>query len=534
MSEHDPSANDVNGSNDDTLANSVGTSSRMGTGVRRPNVPSLAVGVLATVSLVAACVFHWLRSEAGKETLQRAANGMDTSSVNERRTAIGQGADARSTSANQTSTASQTPVAAEVTPPLLAIPPQASPDVLHEGRLVADHLVEFMPQSLEAKEMQARFEYEFGDTTRARQIWQSVIDVNPHYVYALVGLGDVATIEGQLQAAVRYYRQAVLADPNNLSRQVTLGIALLHAAQLDDAKQVLSGVLARDPKNVQAHVELASVLAQLQELEAAREHFEIALQSKPELAEIHFGLINVYRRLGNREKAAHHQAEHARLQKDVVAKRERGRREYNDDRAIQFDVGKLYVDMARVYLAGGFRKSAELLLLRASRMEPENVDARQALAAAAVGQGKPFDAIRWLSEISELRPDDVTFVREMARLYCQINRPDDAEKLLTSFVAERPQHLVARRALAMFFLEVRSQPERAVEHAQAAIDLSPTASSFAMLASMHEAAGNLQQAIESLKKAVELEPRNSSYQQALALLREGSDAKPVQNGGAQQ
>ncbi len=118
----------------------------------------------------------------------------------------------------------------------------------YEGKRVAEHLVRSLANSIEAKEVQARFEYEFGETTKAEQLWQEIIAVNPNYVYALKGLGDVANLNGKLEESVGYYRRrGVLADPNDLTLQVLLGVSLLNASQFNEAKQTLESVLAGIP-----------------------------------------------------------------------------------------------------------------------------------------------------------------------------------------------------------------------------------------------------------------------------------------------
>ena len=242
-----------------------------------------------------------------------------------------------------------------VLPPLASSLPDESGKLLEEGKRVAEHLVRVMPKSIEASEMQARFEYEFGETSKAEKLWKEILRVNADYAYALKGLGDVANLNGKLQDAVIYYRRAVLADPNNLERQLTLGIALMVASQFEDSKRTFEAILARDSNRSDAHVELAHVLNQLQDFEGARDHLLIALKTHPELPEIHFGLASAYNRLADKERARYHQQEHQRLRVGTVAKREQGRRDYDDLGALRFDIGKLYIDMARVYLGGGHR-----------------------------------------------------------------------------------------------------------------------------------------------------------------------------------
>lgn len=420
--------------------------------------------------------------------------------------------------------------AAENLPPLGAIVPATSEALLSECKLIANHLAESLPGSLEAREMLARYEYQFGDLEIARKIWLEMLEVNPNYAYALRGLGDVCTVNGELKDAVRYFRRAVLVAPESLTRQVTLGVALVQAAQLQEAQQVFEGVLARDPKHAGAHAELGSVQLQLQNYEAARDHFLAAIENEQTLndpAKVHFGLATAYQRLGDKMNAAAQRAEHKRLQAEVGEVRKSGRREYDDIAAIRIDVARLYVDMARVYLSAGGVQAAELLLLRASQMDLQDSDSRQALAFISVNQGKVYEAIRWLGEVAELQPDEFSYRQEMARLYVELNRVADAERELTNFAEEHPDSVPAMLSLAQFYVEVDSNPEKAAEYAVASTELQPSAANFAFLSSVYQTTGQTAEAVKALQEAVRLEPKNPTYAQALALLQDdSSDPQP--------
>ncbi len=408
-------------------------------------------------------------------------------------------------------------------PPLKALAPKTSEGMLEECRAVSEHLRSTLPNSLEAREMQARFEYEFGDMQRARTIWEGLLKVSPNFVYALRGLGDICTVNGELTEAVRYFRRAVLVDPENVNRQITLAVALVQAAELQEAKTVLESVLARQPNHVGALAELGSVALQLEEYEAARDHLEKSLTGPVQpanVAKVHFGLVTAYRRLGDMAEAKQHLEEHQKLTAVASQERQTERQDYSDTEAIGKDVSRIYVDMARVYLSGNQPAAAELLLLRSSEMDAANVDCRQALAFLSMNQGKTFDAIRWLKELAELRPEEFTFAQEIARLYLQVGQPAAAEQTLEEFADSRPDDPLVLRTLAQFYLNAQPDPEKAIQFAQQLTKVQPAAPNFALLASIHDAAGNARDAVDALESAVSMEPNNVSYAQTLAMLRE--------------
>jgi tetratricopeptide (TPR) repeat protein len=414
-------------------------------------------------------------------------------------------------------------------PPLDALAPTESNRLIEECRRVSEHLVRTFPNSVDAMEMQARFEFELGKVDAAGDLWRQILERNPRSVYALRGLGDIATQEGHFGLAVQQFRKTVLVDPGNLSHQLRLGVALLAAQELEEAKSTLEAVVARGPKYVEAQRELGTVLLQLQDFEGARNQFEAALAVDPNHAKTHYGLATAYSRLGNREKALHHQSEHQRLNLDVKADLRSGRRGYDDFAALQETIARLYTDMARVYLSAGDTRSAEFLLRRVTRIQPSDIDSRQAMAFLANTQGKTRDAIRWLRNLAELRPDEFAFPQEIVSLYLQLNQPGDAARALTEFVDSHPNHTEAIKVAAHFFLEAQTDLAKATQYGTAYAEQAPSPESFALLSGIHEANEKWDAAIVAIEQAVKLAPNDAAYRQYLALLREKASSTTLKS-----
>ncbi|MEC8558084.1 MAG: tetratricopeptide repeat protein [Planctomycetota bacterium] len=406
-------------------------------------------------------------------------------------------------------------------PPLDPIPSEKAVEVIEECKRVANHLYGTMPNSLEAKEMLARTEFEFGDTAKARVVWESILKLNPQFLYALRGLGDIATQEGELELAVNYYRKACECDPTSISRRVTLGVALTQAAKLEEAKTELESALENNPGHGGALAELGQVLLLLKDFEGAKTRLEAALAAQippNNIAKPHLGLVTAYQRLRDREKAKFHQVEYQKLSRDGSQVNSETR-DYNDLAAIREDVGRFYVDMARVYVTGGFPASASLLLIRTSQMDKQNTGCRQALAFFSMQQRKPYEAIRWLGELQKIEPENFTYTKEISRLYVQTSEMEKAESVLIEFLDADPDNAAALHGTAMFFYSLLPNDGKGAKFAQRLVDQAPSGENYALLASIQDAAGKNDEAIEAMSKAAELSPENSKYSDALKVLR---------------
>lgn len=404
------------------------------------------------------------------------------------------------------------------TPPLTPYLAETSEELIAECLAVGRHLVATSSGSVDAKEMLARAENEFGEADNAKRLWTEILEVQPSYVYALQGLGDVATLSGQLSDAVAFYRRAVIAQPTDLSRQFTLANGLISAGELDEAIEVLDGMIRQNPGDGMALLRRGQALSQMGEHQQANESFLAASQSLPENPDVQLGLAQTYVRLGDREKAKVHQE----LQKKyTAAEQETSTSEtkaYDDLQALRSDIAKLYTDMARVYFSAGQTRSGRYILQRACRMNPESIEPRQALSWISLQENEPFAAARWLSEVSELRPEELTYAAEMARIYTDSNQLASAERTLNGFVDRNPENAEAKALLSSFYTTAKPEPARAIDLARQAAEQSQTIQPYAWLASLLENAGQTQDALDAYVKAKELGGDSPTIVQKISML----------------
>jgi tetratricopeptide (TPR) repeat protein len=422
----------------------------------------------------------------------------------------------------------ETETPAEDRVPLDPLIPDSAPALLKEAERVASDLTERFPRNPDAWEMAARFHSEFGEMDQALAAWRRCLDLNPDYVYAHLGLAKAAAEQGEFADAAAHYRRAVLVDPKNLAHQIELGKVLLTKGDLDEALVVLGGVVKADPQNAQGHAELGSAQLQKRDDAAARDSFEATLRLNPDYGPAHFGLATAYTRLGDAEQARAHEAKFREFRAERGEEVHAQRAGYNDEEALRVDIARVYTDLARVYVAEGRLAAAEHLWRRASRLHPQSRDCRQALAWLYLQQKLPFESIRVLRELAALEPENIVYPAEITRLYVELGRTDDAERALLDFAESAPENPQAHAALGEFYLQVKTQPEAAREHANKAAELSGAARHWVLLSAAHELAGDVQGAIAALEKAAELEPEKLQYRQLLALLRE----RAVGAGGA--
>ncbi|QDV25371.1 tetratricopeptide repeat protein [Aureliella helgolandensis] len=403
--------------------------------------------------------------------------------------------------------------------PLAAAIPESGSELIRECLAVAEHLANAGPQSIDALEMRARAEYEFGEVLQAKQLWTRMLEMNPNYAFALTGLGNIALDEGEFQQACEYHRRAVEILPNSADQQLLLAKALVSANRLPDAEITLQKLTQQFPDFTEAFVQLGAVALLLEKLPTAEAAYRKAIELDAESMKAHFGLIAVARRQGRLEDAKRHQNVYSELRKKQSQSSDTAEA-YDDVEALAIDIAKLFVDMARVYVGLGQNQTGEMLLSRASQMAKTNIESRQALAWLATQRSEPLEAVRWLSEIKELTPHDFSYVLEIARLYAAAGMQDQAKEVLEEFVERNPRAPAALEAVAKFQQEVAPGSDRSLELARQAVELAPTLSRYMLLATIYEDRNEFDNALETLALAQKMVPSDAAVAARIARLQE--------------
>jgi Flp pilus assembly protein TadD len=87
---------------------------------------------------------------------------------------------------------------------------------------------------------------------------------------------------GDHLSAERYYRQAILLDPNQLQARMNLGSICLQQQRIFDAVKHLQAAVRIHPRFPSAHNMLGMALLRQGRRAGAKEHFERAVELDPE------------------------------------------------------------------------------------------------------------------------------------------------------------------------------------------------------------------------------------------------------------
>jgi tetratricopeptide (TPR) repeat protein len=169
-----------------------------------------------------------------------------------------------------------------------------------------------------------------GEAERAREELAQAGERRPVIVDPLLGIvhshirgaqhylrrAAAAESEGDLQAAIGFYKVAVSVAPFDINALLRLGQLQAFSAEPEQALESFSRVLGLEPGNAIANYFFGTLLEQRGEDAEARIYYERALETEPGLLEPRFQLANSLMRAGEYQDAAGNYAQIAQSQQE--------------------------------------------------------------------------------------------------------------------------------------------------------------------------------------------------------------------------
>jgi Tfp pilus assembly protein PilF len=132
--------------------------------------------------------------------------------------------------------------------------------------------------------------FEQGDHATALRRFQMAIRHDPDFAPAYFGAAYVCTADGELDEAIKYYRETLKRDTLYVLTYANLGYALLQQGKFPEAVAMLNRALDIDPKCSEAHLCFAKYYAYKQDWKDAEQSVNKAIKYgqrlDPELREI--------------------------------------------------------------------------------------------------------------------------------------------------------------------------------------------------------------------------------------------------------
>ena len=201
-----------------------------------------------------------------------------------------------------------------------------------------------------------------------------------------------------VQPTSRFYANAI----------VHRAVLLHDMGKIDQAIEIVLKALETDPHNLDYHLYLGSFYEELERHAEALEVLGKGLQIDSENARIYFRLGVIYDKTGRRQDAI------SAMEKVITI-------EPNNAKAMNY-LGYTYAEM------GIELEKAEVLIMRALELKPEDGYITDSLAWVYYKQGKFEQALIWLKKAVTLVPDDAVILEHLGDVYLKLNKKNLALK----------------------------------------------------------------------------------------------------------
>jgi tetratricopeptide (TPR) repeat protein len=129
-----------------------------------------------------------------------------------------------------------------------------------------------------------------GAYLQAADIFNDLLELDPHHAVALNNLGSALSRLSRLREAEEYFRSAVKIRPDFVEAHTNLGLMLRLRGHFIESEKVLRQAVKINPRYVEARVALGMTLALLHRFREATGHFKKALKTTPRDPEALLGM----------------------------------------------------------------------------------------------------------------------------------------------------------------------------------------------------------------------------------------------------
>jgi tetratricopeptide (TPR) repeat protein len=327
--------------------------------------------------------------------------------------------------------------------------------------------------------------HQAGQLEEAVRRYRQVLDIDPTDANVWHLLGAAFHALGNLVEAEACYLQALELAPNLAEAHCNLGVMQMARGRVGDAIASYTRALRIKPGFPEASNNLGLALIEQGNPEEALASFREAVRFKPDFAEAHYNLGNVVQRLGKPDEA--------------VASYRRA-----------LELRPSYADalnnLGAVLTGLGMHEEAAVALAQALAIDPRHADAHNNLGNVFREQGRLDEAIACHQRALELRPNLAVAYNNLGMAYGAQWKLDDAVASFREAVRLQPNFAQAHYYLGAALQEQRRLDE-AVRCYRRAIELEPgNADAYNDLSAVLTVLRQTEEAAACLRAALRLKP----------------------------
>ena len=316
-------------------------------------------------------------------------------------------------------------------------------------------------------------------------------------ILVIVLVSAAVTGSGLCAAQTRSYNTQTSATADEVTRLITEGVAALERNEPGPAAKLFQQALSLSPNNAAAHTYLGVIYDRKGDLAAAQRHFEAAAKIEPTSPSARNNLGAVLLKRGFTKQAAEQFEASLKLNKSQPS---------------------ALVNLAQIRFASGTPadlRTARELFEQAHAIAPD-VEIARALVVIALRLTDRDAAAKYFREYTDRLANTQTAANaagrsELGGALFQAGMLKEAEVELSAALKMRPMDQDSVLRLARVYIAAKDLPAagRTLEGAVArGMDAAPV---YALLATVYEQSGHIENAIPAMRLAIQRDPQSEIY-----------------------
>ncbi len=384
-------------------------------------------------------------------------------------------------------------------------------------RLRTNHTVGHpTPQQLLQDALAAQRRGSIGD---AKQLYASLLRIDPTNAAAFGNLGIIAAQQADLEAAERLFRQQIKLRPDYPAGYNNLGSVLQQQARLADAVAAHRHAIKLKPNYAEAYLALGNALQQQGKLEEAMASYRSAIKARPDYPEAHNNvgvLLQMQSRLDQaasayREAVALRPAyAEAQFNLGVVLhlkhELEAAKAAYRQVISLDPGIAVVHNNLGTVLKDQGLFDEALAAFENAIKLKADFAEAFYNRATVLQQQAKLEEALAAYGKAIELRKDYADAINNAGIVLQELGRAGEAVELYRWLLEQMPAHADACNNLGTALLAQGRPDEARGAFEQALARRSDFPEAFYNLGNARRELGDLSGAITAYRNALRVRP----------------------------
>lgn len=314
-------------------------------------------------------------------------------------------------------------------------------------------------------------------------------------------LGIVYKAQGELERAETHLKQALVHLPETAEVRIHLGDVYTRQRRLNAAETAYRNAIRLNPEHTESYYGLGRVAELQNRLHEAVEHYDAALLRNRYLAQAHYRRALTYRRLGNPKNAAAAMADFQRLKvyEDTM-------HEYREALYRNPNLPMLYIKLGELHERYDNPTEAAQIYEVATQVHPSYLTGYTHLGNLYIKQRTFQKAAEAYQKAAQLSPNDPRIWLKLGAIRINQRQFEPAITAFEQATRVDSTNATAHNNLARLYAGLGKEMQRAVELAQRAVALAPTAKHYDTLAYVYYRNAQYPEALHAIQQALTLAP----------------------------